>query len=154
MKKNVIYSLIPLLFAIQSCFAQNKTMDEVNYLDDTFEAGQTWRYHTRNGENNSTLTIVKVEKLKNDTIIHIALSGLKIKHPLVKSGVSESIDHLPFSKEAILNSVIEQIGSQSQLPDFMEGYVQWKEAYESGNGGIFTITVKEAVGYVEQTMNK
>jgi hypothetical protein len=126
----------------------------MDYQDDKFEAGQSWKYYTRSGEENSTLTILKVEKVNNETIIHVALSGLKIKNPHGAEGVSETIDHLPFSKEAVVESVTELINLENQLPDFMEGYKDWKEAFEHGKGGVFTITVKEAVEYVEQTMNQ
>lgn len=126
----------------------------MDYQDEKFEAGQNWKYHTRSGEENSKLTILKVEKVNNETIVHVALSGLKIKNPHSPEGVSETIDHLPFSKEAVIESVTEQSTFENQLPDFMEGYKEWKQAFESGKGGVFTITVKEAVEYVEQTMKQ
>lgn len=154
MKKKIILSLLSILFTLQSCFGQNTTEKKMDNQDDKFEAGQSWKYHTRSGEENSKLTILKVEKVNNETIVHVALSGLKIKNPHSPEGVSETIDHLPFSKEAVIESVIEQSGVENRLPDFMEGYLEWKKAFESGKGGVFTVTVKEAVEYVEQTMKQ
>lgn len=126
----------------------------MDYQDDKFEAAQSWKYHTRSGEENSILTILKVEKINGETIVNVALKGLKVTNLHSAEGITETIDHLPFSKEAVVESVTELLGSRNQLPGFTEGYRHWKEAFETGKGGVFTITVKEAVEYVEQTMKQ
>ena len=42
-------------------------MNDINY----FLPGQLWQYNTRNGEEASTLTVLKIDELENDAIIHI-----------------------------------------------------------------------------------
>jgi hypothetical protein len=40
------------------------------------------------------------------------------------------------------------------LPDYREGYDSWRNAVEGGNGGIWTISVAEAVAAMESVLNK
>lgn len=114
--------------------------------DDKFKVGQIWNYKTRQGEENSTLTILKIEKDKTiGCIIHICIEGLKIKNPGHSSGISERLPHTPLSQDAIAKSVTQLVSENNELPEFMEGYNLWKQ----GNGGIFTIEVNEVVEFVE-----
>jgi len=71
-----------------------------------YKIGQVWEYQTRKDEEKSTFTIVGVEKHKKlGTIINIYVGGLKIKNPNADNGLSDEIQQLPFSKEAIDKSV-------------------------------------------------
>lgn len=124
------------------------------FLDDKFKEGQIWKYNTRIGEENSTLTILKIEKYEKDGIvIHIYVNGLKVKNPHKPTGISDEIGHLPLSKEAILKSVTTLVSENNKLPQYEEGYNSWKDAFDNNKGGIFSITVQEAVKYVEETMS-
>ena len=92
----------------------------------------------------STFTIVGVEKHKKlGTIINIYVGGLKIKNPNADNGLSDEIQHLPFSKEAIDKSVTRLIETAKQLPDYEDGYDEWRKAFDNGKAGVFRITVKE-----------
>ena len=96
--------------------------------DDKYVVGQIWEYHTRKGEEKSTLIIVGVEKHKKlGTIVNIYVGGLKIKNPNADNGFSDEIQHLPFSKDAIEKSVTKLIGTTKKLPDYKDGYkeVNW-----------------------------
>jgi hypothetical protein len=122
---------------------------------DKYKIGQIWDYQARKGEEKSTLTIVGIEKHKNlGTIINIYVGGLKIRNPNADNGVSDEIQHLPFSKEAIDKSVTKLAGTTAKLPDYKDGYDEWKTAFDNGEAGIFTITVKEAIDVMEQTLNQ
>ena len=80
------------------------------------------------------------------------MKGLKIKIP--EGGTSKEIGHLPFDKETIEKSLTALEGTTDKLPKFMEGYLQWKDAFESEKAGVFTIEIKEAVDFVEKSMNQ
>ena len=128
--------------------------DNGNFQDNKFKVGQIWNYETRKGEENSKIEILKVEKYKKDgIIIHIYVNGLKVRIPNKSSGISDEIGHLPLSKDAVLKSVTTLVSENNELPDFMEGYKNWKNAFDNNTGGIFSISVKEAVQYVEETMS-
>ena len=125
-----------------------------NFQDDKFKAGQVWKYNTRSGEENSTITILKVEKYEKDGIIvHIYVSGLKVKNSHKPTGFSDEIGHLPLSKDAVLKSVTSLVSENNKLPDYKEGYNNWKEAFDNNKGGVFSITVHDAVEYVEEAMS-
>jgi hypothetical protein len=53
---------------------------------------------------------------------------------------------MPFSEEALDASITELVGPTSELPDFEDGYLIWRQ----DQGGVFTITVAEAIDFVEQ----
>lgn len=128
--------------------------DNRDFQDDTFKVGQIWKYKTRSGEEHSTLTILKVEKYdKAGVVIHIYVNGLKIKSPQRPTDNINEIGHLPLSKDAMIESVTSLVSSANRLPDFREGYNNWKEAFDNNKGGFFTIVVSDAVKYVEEAMN-
>jgi hypothetical protein len=123
--------------------------------DDTYKVGQVWEYQTRKGEEKSTLTIVAVEKNeKLGTIVNIYVSGLKIKNARADKGFSEEVHHLPFAKAAIDKSVTKLVGIAQTLPDYKEGFDQWKTEFDKGKAGVFTITVKESIDVMEKTVNQ
>lgn len=121
-----------------------------------FEAGQVWSYHTRPGEEDSRLTVVKVEshdKLGN--IIHIRVEGVAQKNPHAPDGVSRVIHHMPFAEEAVSKSVVELLAGDAPIPmSFEEGYNIWKQSFDKGKAGVFTLTVAESISFCETALNK
>jgi hypothetical protein len=117
--------------------------------EERFRAGQVWRYHTRPGEEASRATILRVENdPKLGAVVHIGVSALKLKTP---SGPQNAIGHLPFAASALESSVVEMV-SEGPPPELPEGYRVWRQAFESGKGGVFSISVAEAVSFVEKAM--
>ncbi len=119
-----------------------------------FTVGQVWNYKTRPIEKNSVLTIVKIDNVKDIKIIHISLEGTKIKNTQAPSGFGDAVSHLPISEASLRNSVTKLLRSNVALPEYEKGYEIWKEAFEKGDGGYFTITVSECVEYMERTINQ
>lgn len=120
---------------------------------ENFKAGQVWNYATRNGEESSTLTILKIEKYDNgDIIVHIRVDSVKIHSAQSATGYTSFIGHLPYSEKAISNSITKLAGQNENLPDFSEGYNQWKEAWVSGKGGYWTVALKQAIDSIDKAM--
>jgi len=120
-----------------------------------FQPGQVWTYHTRPGEEDSRLTVVKVEPHdKVGTIVHIRVDGVAQKNPHAPDGVSRVIHHTPFAAEALQRSVIELVGDGPVPGSFEQGYAIWKQAFDSGKGGVFTITVAESITFCEEVLAK
>jgi len=118
-----------------------------------YKVGQVWRYHTRSHEETSTLTIVKIERhISLGIIVHVSLKGLRIRHPSHPSVSVDTVGHMPFSEEAMDQSVTALAQEYAPLPDFYEGYQQWRQAIEEGQAGVFTITVAESVDFMEQAL--
>ena len=120
-----------------------------------FKVGQIWSYNNRPTEDNSTLTILKIEKYeKGDTIIHIRVDGVKIYNPNIANGYSNFIGHLPFSEKAISKSATKLVGQNNNLPDFSKGYEEWKDSWDNGKGGYWTVELKEAIEGIDSAMKK
>src|SRR5262245_29237693 len=83
--------------------AQDVKMEENPVLK--YKVGQKWSYQARAGEEDSYLIVVKIDRdAKRGNIIHIALSGLKIKNRRSPDGISDQINHMPFFEEALNKS--------------------------------------------------
>lgn len=144
-----------LLCTIGLCSAQVELKRDKDYVDEQFAVGQVWKYNTRPGEEASTIEVVRIDKYDDlDPIIHISVKGLKLHNPAFDHGISETIGHLPFARQAVDSSVTEMVVAKAELTDFEEGYLQWKRAFEAGEGGIFTISIAEAVEYFEETLKR
>jgi hypothetical protein len=117
--------------------------------DPKYSPGQVWSYKTRKGEDASTITILRVETLpKIGTIIHIRIDGITVKN--CSGGPTlHTIEHSPFSKDAIDRSVLEIVGQKQNLPDYKNGYLDWR----THCGGVYTIPVAEVVAADEQALN-
>jgi hypothetical protein len=143
-------SIVAVLFLLSACPKSESMLTEVaNHAKD--RAGQTWRYHARPGEEGSTLTILRVDQDKKlGVIVHISVSGVRIEGA---GRSNDHIGHLPFAEAAIDRSVTTLV-SQGQPSPLPEGYTVWRHAYERSHGGIFTVSVAEAVGFVEQSLKQ
>ena len=120
-----------------------------------FAKGQVWAYKTRPGEESSMLLINKVESHpKLGKIFHISLSGVKVKNPHFAGGVTSELPHFPVSQTTLEKSVTKLLRKSQPNAEYVEGYKEWKRAFDQGKAGIFTITVLEIVDVVETTVNK
>lgn len=123
--------------------------EELIAAETQFSAGQVWRYHTRQGEESSLITIGHVHEVQGNKIVHIKFTGLQIRNPKVAGGISSILPHAPISEEALRSSVISLVGPDGNLAGIKEGYSQWAAA----KGGTFTVPAKEIVNHVEKTLN-
>ena len=118
-----------------------------------YQVGQVWSYNTRPSEPDAKLTIVKIEGQDSiGNVIHVYVSNVKVKTSSNPDKYSETISHMPFSEAAIDSSVTKQLGTATELPDFKEGYDEWRQSFNAGHAGVFSITVGKAVEYMETTM--
>lgn len=117
--------------------------------DSKFHPGQVWNYKTRRNEEKSTLTILKIESLpKLGVIVHIRVDGIRL-HNCTGGPEPNNFAHMPFTRDAIERSVVKVAKENGPVPDFQEGYDEWRRAC----GGVYTITVAEAIQVSEETFN-
>lgn len=116
----------------------------------TLEVGQIWSYKARKGEETSTLAILKIESHpKHGRIVHVALEGVRLEIPRPEGSLTTTISHLPFQEAALRGSLLEMVTRTAEPPD-LGGYVGWKQAFDQGKAGIWTMPVAEAVAAVEK----
>jgi hypothetical protein len=124
--------------------------DSCDMLVDTSEGkyhvGERWHYRTRVGEEDSLLTVLKVELSQAlGVIVHVRLDGLRIENPRAPGGVSETIGHMPFSEASIDSSVTTRAAMDASVTADDGGYDEWRRASDAGHAGVFTISVAEGV---------
>lgn len=121
-----------LLVGIVSLAATNKIAAQIGVMpqkdttlpdakDDKFKVGDVWGYATRGGEENSTVTILKIDRSPElGMIVQIAVDKIRLAN--CHSGPSpESVPHMPFSRRALDGSVTKKIASKQPLPDYRGG---------------------------------
>ena len=117
---------------------------------DRYAEGQVWEYRTRPEDKGSLLKIQKIEVLpefaKAGPVYHVSIIGLHF----VGLPLGGTVQHAPFSKASLDASVTKLSTSKAAFPDISGGIAEWRQA----RGGIFTVSVADAVSFVEQTMRK
>jgi hypothetical protein len=119
--------------------------------DPKFHVGDVWEYKTRPGEEHSRLTIVRIDDSPElGIIVHVAVDNLTWKD-CQDSPIPESVPHMPFARKAVEASVTKQVASVRSLPDYKNGYGEWKEAYSKKRAGIYIVAVQDEVSVAEKT---
>jgi len=159
MTRNSLQIFIASTFILLgSCKEKGIQCESLSSIDN-FKVGQIWKYNNRQGEDSSTLTVLKIEKChktfdsisSSDTVIHIRIDKIKLKNS--KGEYSYSIEHLPCSEKALSKSVATVVGENSSLPDFSNEYDRWKKLYDKGKNLYWGLTIKEAVADRDSLMN-
>ena len=120
-----------------------------------YKVGQMWSYKARPHEEKSYFIIVKIENdAKLGTIVHVAMRGLKMKNPRSPDGISDTVNHMPFTEDAVSRSALKLLKEKVELPDYEEGYQMWRDAFDDERAGVYTITLAEAVKVMETTLNQ
>jgi hypothetical protein len=120
-----------------------------------FAQGQVWVYKTRPGEEASRAPVGGIETAAEvGTIVHVNLTGLRIKNPAMPGGFSSVISHAPISELALSASVTELTKETSDLDGFREGYDSWLSSFCAGDAGVFSIPLSQVVEFIEQTLAK
>ncbi|MCG8351322.1 MAG: hypothetical protein MI924_26435 [Chloroflexales bacterium] len=120
-----------------------------------YAEGQVWSYKNRPDEEHSTVLINKIESHEQlGNIYHIGVYGVKVRNLHIKGGISTKLPHLPVSEDCLRKSLAKLADNDAPSSDYVEGYKTWKQAFDVGKAGIFTITIAEIVDVIEQTVNK
>ncbi|MBS1793301.1 MAG: hypothetical protein JSS81_05575 [Acidobacteria bacterium] len=159
--KNIIAALAFSLILFAAAQAQtdalaapdSKTTDKTAAVS-KFRVGQTWSYRTRPGEEDSYFIVLRVDAdPKLGPIVHIALENLKIKNRRTRSGLVTRIAHLPFAESALEESAGKLLREKTALPDFRDGYDEWKKAFDDKRAGIYTASLDKVVEIIENGLN-
>ena len=138
MSKTLIIAMGILSFLFGSC-QKHSPPAGTSQASSKFRAGQVWAIKTPADQPNAKITILRVENdAKNGTIVHAAITGVTFGNG------QTSIKHLPFAEAAVEKSVTSLEREDGPVPDFAEGYRLWRQAFDAGKGGVFSITVADA----------
>jgi hypothetical protein len=127
----------------------------MNPTEHNYETGQIWKYRTRNGEADSQIVILNSLQVGIHTVYSICVEGTKLKNPWMQGGIQTTLPHSPVSEEVLDLSVLELIGiRQNPLDDYKDAFQEWKEPFDRGEAGYFTITVAKILDLTEQAVNR
>src|SRR5437870_13231041 len=128
-----------------------KDVSLTDATDDKFRVGNVWEYETRKGEERSRLTILKVDNSPElGVIVHIGVDNVRLSN--CRAGPEpEAVPHMPFVRKALEASVKKKVASEQPLPDYEDGYQEWRTAYSKKRAGVYIIGVANAVSVAEKT---
>ena len=77
-------------------------------MSQNFAVGQVWKYNHRTGEDDSRITIVKVDEEPDyGSVVHVYISDLKIPNESAPDGITNFICHMHFVAGAVTHSGVE-----------------------------------------------
>lgn len=117
----------------------------------TFAPGQRWAYRTRPGEEGSTLVVLRRETVGGEALLHVQLQGLRLPSPLIESGFTTTIGHLPI-REAEVRQSVTGLLEEGVTAEGGGGYETWRAAHARGEAGFFTLPVSQIVTLMEEAV--
>jgi hypothetical protein len=61
---------------------------------------------------------------------------------------------MPYSARSLQNSLTHLESHTTTLPDFEDGYKEWRTAFDQHQAGAWTATVADAIAGMESAMNQ
>lgn len=123
MQNLTLFTAAIMLLVWQADKNASSTLKEID--DSKYKPGQVWSYKTRPSEEESTLTILRVDATRdNKRIVHIRVDKIRLKN-CNGGNEPDKIEHMPFSKEALDESVATNIRN-GLVPYFKSGYTEWR----------------------------
>ena len=80
------------------------------------------------------------------------MSNVKIPTKFDLDGEFKEVQHIPIELTYLENSVIELIGADGRIPDYINGYNVWSNAVSSGGAGAFKMDVADCIDYTAQAV--
>lgn len=114
-----------------------------------FAVGQVWAL--KGGDYPTAQVLIdKLEMFDGKPIAHITILHIPVTNEPGGATQETVVGHMPFTEEALRLSVGALIQTDSPVyAEFEAGYANWKAA----NGGVFTISVPEAIVIVLQAIH-
>ncbi|MEO0460886.1 MAG: hypothetical protein AAF219_08580 [Myxococcota bacterium] len=138
-----------VLVTLGGC-AVNRDSELREVDDDRFMPGQVWTLKGDWDGLTPTATILRIEdNEKFGRVVHLRIDGIELPGP--NEQPTRSISHMPLSKVAAQRS-LSSSGKVSSTPAELDGYETWREAFDKGEAGVFTVTIKEAVDAMAETI--
>ena len=120
-----------------------------NMQQKPLKVGQEWQFQGRAVDPQPTLVIDRIEQVPGlGEVVHVSVRGVQIRNPRAPKGYTDRVGHMPFVRSALEKSITELLHDSVDLPDYEEGYRQWKDAH----GGAYTITVREVLDVIERQL--
>ncbi len=131
--------IILLLSICTSCVSTQNTK---------YKEGQTWNYKTRIGEENSRVTIRKIDREESFVTYHVSLDGLLLPSKTVNKN---TIPYTVVTEESLNNSVTNLSDYKKQSKTLvLDDYLQWKKGVKETGTIAYNVPLKDVIDYHEQ----
>lgn len=120
--------------------------------DIAFAPGQVWCYETRPQEPASRVVISRIDG--NDElgqIVHVRITGVDICDANGETAATV-IAHAPLAGDVLRTCVTHLSDEPPGQAEDDDGYEVWRESFEAGEAGVFTIPVSEIVEMMEHAI--
>jgi hypothetical protein len=118
--------------------------------DPRFAPGQMWSIKSA-PQAAAKVIIDRIEPWRDKVVVHVSVVDVPIPRGMPGSGGTTAIGHLPFEQSAFAASVDRLLATGiAPASSFESGYKQWQDA----KGGIFTVTIQEAIEFTFQAINR
>ncbi len=151
--KSILVFLILTVYANISFALITEYQTDLNVNEEqqsNFSAGQVWSYKTREHEQKSKLTILKIDYFENAVVVHIRLDNIELQDSAAPKGVRTTVPHMAFLQAALQSSVINLIDKNRRLPDFSKEYQNWREGDGIGTAWAWHFGISEALTGLER----
>ena len=123
-----------------------------------FSVGQVWEYRTRADEGGSRVRVLRVDETGYaGVIVHVSVDGLSIRDPSGPDRPMQTIGFMPIAEAELDASVTRLVADGAGFvpsADFEEGYAGWREGFDAGKAGFWTVPVAEVVQAVADGMRR
>lgn len=143
-----MWCVLLVLIPLSGCDEDTMTPREI--VDPLYRPGQEWAFATRPGEEAATLIVLRTEDMgAGNTVVHVAVRGLRMRNENAATGVSSEIGHLPFARSALDASGLTLRRDSVPIPPFEDGYAEWRDA----RGGVWSLPVAAVIDAMEEVLN-
>ena len=120
-----------------------------------YAVGQLWACQGRHDGERPTLLINRIDQhpLGGGNIYHVTLDALQIRNPRLAEGLMTQLAHAPVTEQTLERSQLQLIGQRAPDPVYLQGYDQWREAFDAGNAGSFGVSIATILEIVERQLN-
>lgn len=127
----------------------------MTHVSTSYAVSQRWRCQGRSASETPVLTINRIDAHPlGGEILHVSVSGARIRHPGLRDGVITTFAHLPVIGQVLERSDAELVGEGAPDPAYLEGYQQWKQAFDAGQAGSYGISLAEILDLIETMLAK
>ncbi|KRA53293.1 hypothetical protein ASD77_00935 [Pseudoxanthomonas sp. Root65] len=127
----------------------------MTHVSTSYAIGQRWRCLGRHAAETPVLTINRIDQHPlGGEILHVSVTNAHIRHPGLRNGVITTFAHLPIIGQVLERSDAELVGQGMPDPAYLDGYHQWKQAFDAGHAGSYGIPLAEILDLIEMMLAK
>lgn len=127
----------------------------MTHVSTSYAIGQRWRCLGRHAAETTVLTINRIDQHPlGGEILHVSVTNAHIRHPGLRNGVITTFAHLPIIGQVLERSDAELVGQGMPDPAYLDGYHQWKQAFDAGHAGSYGIPLAEILDLIEMMLAK